>query len=228
MNGRMPNVYGEFIASFCFQSINIKELCKESVNPLVIQSTLSQGEEYINTRDLFAQNPSNPGVTSHQGTQQSPFSFTLSLFPLGSYLYANAEEKKKPSEQHFGVVSRVGTKQSILFFYVTKEISHLMFWLTVYFHQLFCHLLVIFSNMKNWEVLLLLGASLLSQPQSTRRNLIIQNRIKPPPPSWHHTPKDELGGVQIIYFIFFPFFFPFCKHLQIMCQSRYRRYKKYT
>lgn len=138
------------------------------------------------------------------------------------------KKKKKPSEQHFGVVSRVGTKQSILFFYVTKEISHLMFWLTVYFHQLFCHLLVIFSNMKNWEVLLLLGASLLSQPQSTRRNLIIQNRIKPPPPSWHHTPKDELGGVQIIYFIFFPFFFPFCKHLQIMCQSRYRRYKKYT
>ena len=97
MNGRMPNVYGEFIASFCFQSINIKELCKESVNPLVIQSTLSQGEEYINTRDLFAQNPSNPGITwsNHQGTQQSPFSFTLSLFPLGSYLYANAEEKKK-------------------------------------------------------------------------------------------------------------------------------------
>ena len=97
MNGRMPNVYGEFIASFCFQSINIKELCKESVNPLVIQSTLSQGEEYINTRDLFAQNPSNPGITwsNHQGTQQSPFSFTLSLFPLGSYLYANAEEEKK-------------------------------------------------------------------------------------------------------------------------------------
>ena len=40
MNGRMPDVYGEFIASFCFQSVNIKELCKKSVNPLVIQSTL--------------------------------------------------------------------------------------------------------------------------------------------------------------------------------------------
>ena len=37
----LPDVLGEFIASFCFQSVNIKQLCKKSVNPLVIQYTLS-------------------------------------------------------------------------------------------------------------------------------------------------------------------------------------------